>query len=71
MNVSVSTTSRRPAGRSIGLNCYVVAGVRPDIPLSAVFRGIGPFFICDILTLGLFLAFPEIITWLPDKMINR
>ena len=55
----------------IGLNCYVVAGVRPDIPLSAVFRGIGPFFICDILTLGLFLAFPEIITWLPDKMLNR
>jgi len=55
----------------IGLNCYVVAGVRPDIPLSDVFRGIGPFFICDILTLGLFLAFPEIITWLPDQMINR
>ena len=55
----------------IGLNCYVVAGVRPDIPLSAVFRGIGPFFVCDILTLGLFLAFPEIITWLPDQMMNR
>ena len=55
----------------IGLNCYVVAGVRPDIPLSDVFRGIGPFFICDVLTLGLFLAFPEIITWLPDQMINR
>ena len=55
----------------IGLNCYVVAGVRPDIPLSAVFRGIGPFFVCDVLTLGLFLAFPEIITWLPDQMINR
>ena len=55
----------------IGLNCYVVAGVRPDIPLSAVFRGVGPFFICDILTLGLFLAFPGIITWLPDQMINR
>ena len=55
----------------IGLNCYVVAGVRPDIPLSAVFKGIGPFFIADILTLGLFLAFPGIITWLPDQMINR
>jgi tripartite ATP-independent transporter DctM subunit len=55
----------------IGLNCYVVAGVRPDIPLSAVFRGIGPFFICDVLTIGLFLAFPEIITWLPDQMMDR
>ncbi len=55
----------------IGLNCYVVASVRPDIPMSDIFRGIGPFFVCDILTLALFLAFPEIITWLPDTMINR
>ena len=55
----------------IGLNCYVVASVRPDIPMSDIFRGIGPFFVCDILTLALFLTFLEIITWLPDTMINR
>ena len=55
----------------IGLNCYVVAGVRPDIPLQEVFRGIGPFFIADVITLGVFLAFPEVITWLPDLMIKR
>ena len=55
----------------IGLNCYVVAGVRPDIPLQEVFRGIGPFFIADVITLGVFLAFPEVITWLPDLMIQR
>jgi len=54
----------------IGLNCYVVAGVRPDIPLQEVFRGIGPFFIADVITLGVFLAWPEVITWLPDLMIN-
>jgi tripartite ATP-independent transporter DctM subunit len=50
----------------VGLNCYVVAAVRPDIPLSDVFRGITPFFFADVATIGLFLAFPEIITWLPD-----
>ena len=55
----------------IGLNCYVVAGVRPDIPLQEVFRGIGPFFIADVITLGVFLAWPEVITWLPDLMITR
>ena len=55
----------------IGLNCYVVAGVRPDIPLQDVFRGIGPFFIADVITLGVFLAFPKVITWLPDLMINN
>ncbi len=55
----------------IGLNCYVVAGVRPDIPLQEVFRGIGPFFIADVITLGVFLAVPEVITWLPDLMMQR
>ena len=50
----------------VGLNCYVVSAVRPDIPLSDVFRGIGPFFVADAATIGLFLAFPGIVTWLPN-----
>ncbi|MCG8691587.1 MAG: TRAP transporter large permease [Minwuiales bacterium] len=54
----------------IGLNCYVVNGVRPDIPLSDIFRGITPFFICDILTVALFIAFPEIVLFLPNLMLN-
>jgi tripartite ATP-independent transporter DctM subunit len=52
----------------IGLNCFVVNGVRPDIPLTTVFRGIMPFFIADVVTVGLFLAFPEIILWVPRLM---
>ena len=52
----------------IGLNCFVVNGVRPDIPLSDVFRGIGPFFIADAVTIGVLLAFPEIVLWLPQQM---
>ncbi len=54
----------------IGLNCYVVNGVRPDIPLADVFRGIGPFFVADILTVALFIAFPSLILWLPQAMLN-
>jgi tripartite ATP-independent transporter DctM subunit len=54
----------------IGLNCYVVNGVRPDIPLSDVFRGIGPFFVADVLTVALFLAFPGIVLWLPQQLFN-
>ncbi len=52
----------------IGLNCYVVNGVRPDIPLSDVFRGIGPFFVADVITVGVLLAFPDIVLWLPRTM---
>ncbi len=54
----------------VGLNCYVVAAVRPDIPLGDVFRGIAPFFVADVVTVGLFLAFPGIILWLPS-LINQ
>jgi len=52
----------------IGLNCFVVNGVRPDIPLTTVFRGILPFFIADVITVGVFIAFPDIILWLPRTM---
>ena len=52
----------------IGLNCFVVNGVRPDIPLTTVFRGIFPFFLADVVTVGVFIAFPEIILWLPRTM---
>jgi len=52
----------------IGLNCFVVNGVRPDISLTQVFRGIALFFIADVITIGVLLAFPEIITWLPSMM---
>jgi tripartite ATP-independent transporter DctM subunit len=50
----------------IGLNCFVVNGVRPDISLGQVFRGIALFFVADVVTIGVLLAFPEIITWLPN-----
>ena len=52
----------------IGLNCFVVNGVRPDIPLTTVFRGIFPFFLADVATVALFLAFPQIILWVPQLM---
>lgn len=52
----------------IGLNCFVVNGVRPDIPLSDVFRGIALFFVADVVTIGLLLAYPGIVTWLPNLM---
>ena len=54
----------------IGLNCFFVSAVRPDIPVSTVFRGVGPFVIADFITVGLFLAWPELITWLPNRMLN-
>ncbi len=55
----------------IGLNCFVVAGVRPDIPLSSIFKGIWWFFVCDVITVALFIIFPDIVMWLPNNMLSR
>ena len=50
----------------IGLNCFVVAGVRPDLSVQDVFRGVTPFFIADAITIALLVAFPAIVLWLPS-----
>lgn len=54
----------------IGLNCFVVSAVRPDIPVSTVFRGVGPFVVADFLTVAVFLAWPSVITWLPQQVLG-
>jgi len=50
----------------IGLNCFVVAGVRDDLSVQDVFKGVTPFFIADAITIGLLVAFPAIVLWLPS-----
>jgi C4-dicarboxylate transporter, DctM subunit len=52
----------------IGLNCFVVAGVRDDLSVQDVFKGVTPFFIADAITIGLLVAFPMIVLWLPSQV---
>jgi tripartite ATP-independent transporter DctM subunit len=52
----------------IGLNCFVVAGVRPECSVPDVFRGVVPFFIADALTIAALIAMPSIVLWLPSLM---
>jgi len=49
----------------IGLNCFVVAGVREDLTVQDVFVGVTPFFLADVVTIGVLIAFPGIVLWLP------
>jgi hypothetical protein len=49
----------------IGLNCFVVAGVRPELSVQDVFRGVTPFFVADAITIALLVSFPAIVLWLP------
>jgi tripartite ATP-independent transporter DctM subunit len=50
----------------IGLNCFVVAGVRDDISVQDVFRGVTPFFVADAITIATLVAVPGIVLWLPS-----
>ncbi|MGA0227311.1 MAG: TRAP transporter large permease [Paracoccaceae bacterium] len=50
----------------IGLNCFVVAGVRDDLSVQDVFKGVAPFFVADGVTIALLVAFPGIVLWLPS-----
>ena len=50
----------------IGLNCFVVAGVRDDLSVQDVFKGVTPFFIADAFTIAVLISFPGIFLWLPS-----
>ena len=52
----------------IGLNCFVVAGVRDDLSVQDVFKGVTPFFLADAATIALLVAFPAIVLWLPGQV---
>ena len=54
----------------IGLNCFVVAGVRPDISVQDVFKGASPFFVADALTIAGLIAFPGIVLYLPRLLLG-
>lgn len=54
----------------IGLNCFVVAGVRPDLSVQDVFRGTSPFFVADALTIAGLVIWPSIVLYLPGLLLG-
>ncbi|MHA1568239.1 MAG: TRAP transporter large permease, partial [Alphaproteobacteria bacterium] len=54
----------------VGLNVYVVRSASPvPLTLEDVFAGIMPFLLLDVFTLGLLIAFPSIVLFLPNLMM--
>lgn len=52
----------------VGVNCYVVAGTAPDIPLGQIFRGILPFVVMNLIAVVILVVFPQICLFLPSQM---
>ena len=55
----------------VGLNIYIVNSIAPDVPLMRVIWGTIPYVLCMMLQIVLLCVFPEIATWLPDKLMGR
>lgn len=54
----------------VGLNLYVLRGVAPSVPLPTILRGSFPFVLIMLAFMVLMSVFPEIATWLPDKLMG-
>ncbi|MCB2216320.1 TRAP transporter large permease [Desulfofustis glycolicus] len=55
----------------IGMNLYVVQGIRTDNgPLKDVIIGVLPFLLTMLLMVGVMIYVPELVLWLPDRMLG-
>ena len=52
----------------VGINVFIIAGVAKDVPMYTVYRGIGPFIIPMVITIGILMAFPQLALYLPNHM---
>ena len=53
----------------VGLNVYIIKGALGDrVSLTTIFKGVGWFVAVDAILLVVLIAWPRLITWLPDMM---
>jgi C4-dicarboxylate transporter DctM subunit len=52
----------------VGMNLYVINGLRDDICMSDIIQGVWPFIILMAFMLLLSIAFPQMSLWLPSIM---
>lgn len=49
---------------------YFRAIAPPEITLGHMYRGVVPFILLDLVVLGMVLAFPQLVLWLPAKLLG-
>jgi C4-dicarboxylate transporter DctM subunit len=49
-----------------GLNVFMISGIIREAKVESVFRGVLPFILADFAIVGILVAFPELVTWLPS-----
>lgn len=54
----------------VGLNLFIIHGIAKDIPLTTVIRGAWPFVLCQLALIVLITYFPQMVLWLPERMMG-
>jgi len=54
----------------VGLNIYIINSIAPDVPVTKVMWGTIPYVLCMFFAIFILCVFPEIATWLPDKLMG-
>jgi TRAP-type mannitol/chloroaromatic compound transport system permease large subunit len=69
MAINLQTSFLTPP---FGFALFYLRGVAPDsLKTSQIYRGVIPFVIIQIFMLFVLAMYPEISTWLPDKLFNK
>lgn len=54
----------------VGLNLFVINAIAPSIPTRTVLWGALPYVLVMLLAIVILCAFPELATWLPDRIMG-
>ncbi len=49
----------------VGMNVFVISAMAKDVPMRDTFIGVAPFFLAELVRVGLLVAFPALSLWLP------
>ncbi len=50
------------------MTVFVIQAQHPDIPVQRIYLGTLPFLIADFLLVGLLIAMPQLVSWLPGVL---
>lgn len=54
----------------VGLNCFIVSNSSSEVSLGQTFRGVVPFIFIELIVVLILILFPQIVTFLPDLMMD-
>lgn len=52
----------------VALSCYFIKGCIPHWKLSDIYKGMYQYIACQVLGIALIMAFPALVTWLPNYL---